>query len=287
MFRSTASALPYLRRPDGRRFTDNAILQTMHKQKQQKINQLQDILAEGLLAPTNWLEGQGYSRALIAGYVRSGWLVSPARGVYRRPGPGLKWQNIVASLQHVMGKHIHVGGRSALIQYGRGHYVRMGGESNVTLYGLDPLPPWVNSLGLVQQFEVRRDNLFRGSEIGIRDVVWGAWDWKLKFSTEERAILEFLAGVPNRESIHDAYVIMQSLVTLRPVLVTDLLQTCTSVKVKRLFLALADMHHHSWLSHVDLTNVELGSGKRMIVRGGKLHPRYQITLPADLDGNVR
>jgi len=29
--------------------------------------------------------------------------------------------------------------------------------------------------------------------------------------------------------------------------------------------------------------VDLGRGKRSLVRGGRLHPRYQITLPGDLD----
>ncbi|MDP1897359.1 MAG: AbiEi antitoxin N-terminal domain-containing protein, partial [Sulfurimicrobium sp.] len=81
----------------------------MGEQKNTKINLLQDVLEEGLLAPTGWLEGQGYSRALISRYVGSGWLVSPARGVYRRPGPPLKWQHVVASLQLLAGSYLHVG----------------------------------------------------------------------------------------------------------------------------------------------------------------------------------
>jgi len=38
----------------------------------QKINQLQRILPEGLLVDSAWLQEKGYSRALIAKYVRSG-----------------------------------------------------------------------------------------------------------------------------------------------------------------------------------------------------------------------
>ena len=75
-----------------------AKLQTMGEHKSSKINRLQDLLDEGLLAPTSWLEEQGYSRALLSRYVESGWLSSPARGVYRRPGPPLKWQHVVVSL---------------------------------------------------------------------------------------------------------------------------------------------------------------------------------------------
>ena len=31
--------------------------------------------------------------------------------------------------------------------------------------------------------------------------------------------------------------------------------------------------------------VELGKGKRMIVRGGKLNAKYQITVPEDMHGD--
>ena len=34
---------------------------------------------------------------------------------------------------------------------------------------------------------------------------------------------------------------------------------------------------------LDLNAVDLGRGKRVLVPGGKLHAKYQITLPADLD----
>ena len=149
----------------------SAILQTMGEQKSTKINLLQDLLEEGLLAPTGWLEEQGYSRALISRYVDSGWLVSPARGVYRRPGPSLKWQHVVASLQLLAGSYLHVGGRTALVQRGLGHYIRMSGPETINLYGPEVLPAWVNKLGLQERFAVRNDAMFgslraRRNELG-------------------------------------------------------------------------------------------------------------------------
>jgi hypothetical protein len=65
-----------------------------------------------------------------------------------------------------------------------------------------------------------------------------------------------------------------------------LLQDCHSVKAKRLFLALAERHHHAWLPHVKLQNVDLGRGKRVLVSDGKLNTKYNITLPADLDAQL-
>ena len=34
---------------------------------------------------------------------------------------------------------------------------------------------------------------------------------------------------------------------------------------------------------LDRDGIDLGKGKRMLVRGGKLDPKYQITVPEDLD----
>ena len=61
------------------------------------------------------------------------------------------------------------------------------------------------------------------------------------------------------------------------------LEECTSVKVKRLFFFFADRHQPGWLRHLDRARVDLGKGKRMLVRGGRLDPVYQITVPETLD----
>ena len=276
-----------------------------------KLNLLHALLDEGLLAPTGWLEEHGYSRALLGKYVSSGWLESPARGVSRRPGPPLKWQHVVASLQLLDQNYLHVGGRTALIQRGFGHYVQMSGAETILLFGPDVLPAWVNRLGLRERFAVRADAMFGAlragrdeqgrprdlhdkpvspeklAGFGLMEVTWGAWDWRLWFSSEERAILELLQDVPARESVYEADVLLQGLVNLRPKRVSALLRACGSIKVKRLFLALAERHAHAWFKHLDLTGLDLGQGKRMLTPGGKLHPKYLVTLPADLDVQTR
>jgi hypothetical protein len=61
-----------------------------------------------------------------------------------------------------------------------------------------------------------------------------------------------------------------------------LLAECRSIKVKRLFLFFADRHRHPWLKRIDRSKIALGAGKRMLVRGGRLDPVYQITVPDDL-----
>jgi hypothetical protein len=62
-------------------------------------------------------------------------------------------------------------------------------------------------------------------------------------------------------------------------LVQQLLESCASVKVKRLSLHLAEKHGHPWLNQLDQTKISLGSGKRVLVPGGRLDPKYLITVP--------
>ena len=81
--------------------------------------------------------------------------------------------------------------------------------------------------------------------------------------------------------------LLQGLVNLRPQRVSALLRACQSIKAKRLFLALAERAGHAWFRHLDLEGVELGSGKRSLFPGGKLDPKYHITLPADLGEHAR
>jgi hypothetical protein len=40
--------------------------------------------------------------------------------------------------------------------------------------------------------------------------------------------------------------------------------------VKRLFLWFAERHEHAWLKKLDRKDVDLGQGKRMLAKGGKL-----------------
>ena len=79
-----------------------------------KLNPLLTTLGDTTLVSSRWLRAHGYSNSLVARYVASGWLVSPARGVYMRQGGRLQWDGVVRSLQVGEGLSLHVGGRFAL-----------------------------------------------------------------------------------------------------------------------------------------------------------------------------
>jgi hypothetical protein len=278
-------------------------LLTVSEQKPRRLNLLQRLLPEGLLATTSWLEGHGYTRSLLAKYVQRGWLESPARGVYRRPGPPLVWQHAVVSLQTFLGVRVHVGGLTALELEGHGHFLRLGGIQPIHLYSAARLGSWVSKLSTKDPLVLHRDRLFaEDSEaagepeephpafrdrhhprLGLRQQPWSAYGWPIVYSTPERAILELLDEVPANESPSHANLLIQGLTTLSPRRLARLLRSCRSVKVKRLFFALAGRHNHRWLEKLDPKEFDLGKGKRMLIPGGRLHPRYLITLPEDLN----
>lgn len=284
---------------------------SMVEQKRNKLNPLQRLLGSGLLATTANLGERAYRTNLLSHYVNRGWLESPARGVYRVPGAPLKWQSVVASLQLIEGWWAHVGGRTAIVQRGLGHYARLGGAEAIQLYGPEASPHWLNKLGVPEKFDLRSDAAFSAlrvhrdrngvlhrfdgdvvaaealDEFGLIEVKWGTSDWPLIFSGEERAILEVLQYVPERESVYEAYVLLQGLVNARPESVSALLRACRSIKAKRLFLALSARAGHAWFKYLDLKGVELGKGKRALFPGGKLDARFQVTLPADIDEHAR
>ena len=262
---------------------------SMATRSDSKLNRLQQQLPEGLLVDAAWLEAHGYSSALRSQYVSAGWLDSPARRVYRRSRTPLTWQQVVMLLQTLLDLPLAVGGRTALEQQGYAHYLSAQ-MREVHLYGPKRPPTWLDSLPLDLTFHWHNSLwLFPGDADAPPEpspVMFSAAGMQLpiRYSSKERAILELLDELPERESFHQVDALMEGLSDLSPRRLQTLLEACASVKVKRLFLFFADRHRHAWRSRLDVSRIDLGSGKRVLVKGGKLDPNYHITVPSDLGG---
>lgn len=293
----------------------------MAVQNRDKLNWLQHNLPEGFLADARWLERHGYSRSLRNYYVHQGWLDQIGRGVYRRPvavaaetgqGEGLRWQNVVVSLQTLLERPLAVGGRTALELQGFAHYLTAAGSREIHLYGNVAPPGWLSRLNLDGRFVIHNaTKLFsngmrgmpasapggprppssgdpgdsHGDAAGLIRQTWGEREWPLIMSSPERAILELLDELPQRETFHQADVLMEGLRTLSPHRLQMLLADCRSVKVKRLFFWFSERHNHPWLNKLDRGAIDLGRGKRVLAPGGKLDPKYNITVPERLNGD--
>jgi hypothetical protein len=285
----------------------------MVAERNTKLNQLQRSLPEGLVVDSAWLAAKGFSRALKDKYLRSGWLEAVAHGVYQRPlsnplaGSGrlVEWERVVLSLQNLLDYPVSVGGRTALELQGFAHYLSASGTRTVHLYASARLPGWLQTLPTNAVWAVHNaDRLFENGGRGLTSLSvhtetgerrsndpihggfttlpWGHWNWPLTVSTPERAALELVDELPARESFDQVDALISGLGTLSPRRLQRLLEICTSVKVKRLFLFLAERHNHAWLKQLDRNRIDLGTGKRSLVEHGRYDPKYQITVPDSL-----
>ena len=245
-----------------------------------KINQLLKIWPSGAVAVLPWLEKQGVYQQLVHEYEKTSWVSRVGRGAYARAGDKVEWTGGLYAIQEQMGLPIHVGGKTALQMQGYAHFLPMGKGPTVALFGLPgvKLPMWFkqNRWGIKVRYTTT--NLFTGEAVqGLTRKNMGSY--LLSVSTPERAIMEVLYGVPNEESYEEAKLLMEGLTTLRPRLVQALLEHCVSVKVKRLFMVVAESCGHAWVKKLDTSKVNFGKGKRMLVRGGRLDSKYKITVP--------
>jgi hypothetical protein len=140
------------------------------------------------------------------------------------------------------------------------------------------LPEWFRAHNWQHPIRYSATGLF-SNDLGVTPRSFG--DFAIQISSPERAVLEYLDGFPGNGSFEEARELVDGLTTLRPEALQALLETCTSVKVKRMFLYLADQANHPWRAELKDQRIELGSGKRSLVPNGKFDARYQITVPAD------
>lgn len=257
----------------------------MARQNQYNLNQLLRYWPDKAICLSNWFYEHGVDRQLVHYYNKTGWIEKIGQGAYKKAGERIDWPSGLQAMQNQAKLAIHLGGKSALQFQGIGHYVAMG-KNPILMYGVpkNSLPTWFKGYKWTQPIIYISTNLFGlDNKKGLQDIeIDGV---KLKSSSLERAIMELIYLIPNRQSYEEAYQIMGSLTTLRPELVQVLLEDCTSIKVKRLFMVLAKKYNYPWFGYIDKSKIDFGKGKREVIKGGLLDPEYLITVPLDDDHN--
>lgn len=212
-------------------------------------------------------------------YIKSGWLERFGTGAFKRPQQTNSAGVGISTLQHVSRLDVHVGGESALEVLGFAHYVRLSTHQPVILWKRPDtrLPAWFVNHEWETEIRIRSARLFNsGTNLRTEKEFNGI---ALGVSAAEQAILEYLFDLPRFESFDEAAYLMEGLSSLRPSILQILLEQCRSIKVKRLFLYFAEMYSHVWFKRLDISKMDLGKGKREIVKGGTLNKTYQIVVP--------
>lgn len=252
----------------------------MSTDKKIKINQLLSTHPSGIVYQSFWLVKQGYSLDLQKRYRKSDWLTSIGTGAMIRSGDNVGYEGAIYALQQQAGLFVHPAGKTALSLLGKAHYLELSPKKAVVFGGKnEKLPTWCKTHDWGIQLDYYSSS-FLPADIGLVEVELKTFS--IQVSSAARALLECLFLAPKNQELVECYQLMEGLNNLRPNLVQKLLESCTSIKVKRLFLFLAEKANHSWVKHINLEKIDLGSGKRSIVKNGAYNSKYKITVPKEL-----
>lgn len=245
------------------------------------------LVPERAIVTRQWLLQNQFDRHAIDNLVKTGQLQVISYGIYGRGELSNSWEPIVYALQAYDKSDCVVGGLTALELQGLAHYLPLSKKKqHVQLFTPEPLPKWVINFSPDLIFmrhnssEVFKDLKEKNAKFFTTRREWKENMDGIIISVPERAMLEVLLNVPDKLSFDHANELMQGMTTFSPRVVQSLLEQCTNVKCKRLFLWLAERQNYPWFGKLRLEKIDLGSGNRMLVKGGKLNKKYHITVPS-------
>lgn len=245
-----------------------------------KINQILAKWLPGDVHTLRWFEKNGVSQRVAYGYSESHSIQKIGAGAFCLPDDKLSWVGAIRAMQQELQMPIHVGARTALELQGVAHNIGRSARPKITLIASKKVsvPHWVENNNWQAELSFKQSSLIDGEQ---SLTTFTANRLEIKVSTREQAILEFIDELDLSHSFETAENYLSQLITLRPTLVQELLTRCTSIKVKRVFLYLAEKMTMPFFPRLMLDAIDLGSGKRVVVKGGKLDKNYNITVPRE------
>ena len=204
-------------------------------------------------------------------------------GIYAKRGDKPSWLGVVRLLQEEINCDVHVGGFTALALQGSSHQLPLGGiPVELVSFTVRRLPKWVHLDLWDRPVNLQKSSLFaKNPELEE----YAEKDMRILVSSRELAILEYFDAAKISNSLESLENQLAGLMTLRSSVLQDLLEKCQSIKVKRLFLYLSEKMEMPFFGKLNLSKINCGTGKRVIVQGGVLDTKYLITVPARVEEN--
>ena len=248
-----------------------------------KINHVLQQWPPRTVGTLRWLSNKGVDRRLADKYVQSGWLERLGHGAYKRTGAMVDWPGAVHALQTQLGLNLHPGGITAIELRGYAHYLAFG-LREVVLFGKPgtKLPAWFQGHRWSRPVTLVTTTVFSGGDKATS--MLQVHEVGIEVATLEQAAFQMMYLVPKRQSYEETFHVMESLTSLRPQVVQQLLEDCTSVKTKRLFMHAAEQSNHPWLKRLAPSRVDFGSGRRTIHPGGRLDSKYDLVVADPVQG---
>ncbi len=245
-----------------------------------KLNYMITNWPDGKIHSLKWFKSIGITQQLAFSYFKNGWLEKLGPGIYIKKNDKVKWESALEVIQKELKLPFYAGGRTALQKLGHPHFIYSGAKPLIFLYSSknSNLPRWFKKMDWKVEVQAIKSSLFEEKE-SLFHQKYPSGNIVILISSRERAYLELLDGLDLSFSFETARVYLESLVSLRPQVLQVLLERCNSIKVKRVFLYLAENLKMPWFNKLNLKKINLGQGKRVIFKGGILDKKYRITVP--------
>ena len=239
------------------------------------LKQLLTTIPNNVVITSKYLTSMGFSHDLQKSYERNGWIKRLSQGAYLKLDEKNDINGAIFALQSQLNLSIHIAANTALNNfYGITHNIGFRNKQQLFGYRGEKLPKWFKNL---YENDIEFNcTTFLPENLGMIDYNIG--NFNIKIPTLERAILEMIYLVPDRFTINEAYQYIELLTTVKPKEFQKLLENCTSIKVKRLFLYIVDTIGHPWLKRLELAKINLGKGVREITKGGSYNSKYNTII---------
>ena len=226
----------------------------------------------------SWFKSHDISPPSIQQCLKNKLIKKLGGGAYIKAKDKLNWQSALFTVQKELQLSFHVAGQTALEMQGSGHFVKIGKKAPVYIVKREKarVPIWLktNNWGVV--FHFKTSSLFP-SDLGL--IKYNRSKFRFILSSRERAIMEMINQLNLQDSFETLERYFEGLLNLRDSLVQKLLENCSSIKVKRVFLYMADKLELPLIKHLHIRRIQLGLGKRVVSKNGKLDKTYNITVP--------
>ncbi len=248
-----------------------------------KINQALIDWIPGSIHGHYWFKEKGIGTRLAYFYYEQGVLEKVGPGVYSKKNDPVTWQGLVNFLQQELNLSVHISGKTALELQGASHYTNMRRPRiSLVSYEVKELPSWVYKVS--QDFEL---NFKKSSLLSKEEYLHSQVEQKISVSLSQRelAVLELIDELDLKNGFETVENYMNSLMTLRSSVLQEILENCKSIKVKRVFLYLSEKLELPYFYELNQAKIDIGSGKRVVVEGGKLDKKYNITVESEEEEN--
>ena len=237
---------------------------------------------QGEVHSSSWFQKHKITSSLIHRYQSNGLIRGLGGGAYIKAKDSLDWQSAVFTAQNELSLPIHIGGQSVFYLTGFGQFLKFGKKQTVLIVIREKLriPIWLKKNDWGVKFQFKTSNLF-DDELGLE--VFKRSNFLIKIASRERAIMEMIDNLDLSESFESLEQYFERLTNIRTGLIQTLLESCNSIKVKRTFLFMATRLELPIIKKLNTNKINLGRGKRMIVKNGILDKTFNITVPKNYE----